>query len=166
MEENFKIGKVVNTHGLKGEVKVYPYTETPEKFHDYDKLYIKDEIYEVKQIKTHKNMVIVKLKGMDHIDQTASIMNEEIIIKREWSKDDGEGHYIVDLIGCQVFDHENGQHLGTLVDVLQNSSQDLYEIKHVDTGKLFYIPVVDAFVKAIDVVEKRIEVVILEGLIE
>jgi 16S rRNA processing protein RimM len=76
--------------------------------------------------------------------------------------DDEAGHYIVDLIGCAIV-NEEGQALGVVNDVLQHTAQDLYEVKGLD-GKLFYIPVVDAFVKEIDIAAKRITVQMIEGL--
>lgn len=166
MEGCFNMGKIVNTHGVRGEVKIYPYTDDPDKFEDFDYLYIEGHQktkFMVESARVHKNMVLLKFKDFDDINKVMPYMNKNVYIAREDAPDDGEGHYIVDLIGCEIVD-EKGEVLGHLVDVLQNSAQDLYEVKKVTDHQKFYIPVVDAFVKHIDVKSKKIVVHLIEGM--
>lgn len=168
MEGCFNMGKIVNTHGVKGEIKIYPYTDDLDKFEFFDYLYIEGfgkAKYLIESSRVHKNMVLLKFKGYDDINKITELLNKNVYIERKDSPDDGEGHYVVDLIGCEILD-ENGDLLGHLKDVLQNTAQDLYEIKKVSDGKIFYIPVVDEFVKQIDIKQKKITVHLIEGMME
>lgn len=167
MENCFNIGKIVNTHGIKGEVKIYPYTDDIEKFADFDYLYIEGfgkVKYKLQSARAHKGMVLVKFSEYNDINQIAAFINKNVYIERQDAPDDGEGHYIVDLIGCEIYD-ESGEKLGVLKDVLQNSAQDLYEINRVQGG-VFLLPVVDEFVKKIDIKNKKIIVHLIEGMLE
>lgn len=165
MIKRFNIGKIVNTHGVKGEVKVYPYTDDVNKFIDFDHLYVEDQKIQIETVRVHKNMALVKFKGYNDMDQVLPLMNKNVFIDRDEVDDGGEGHYIVDLIGCEIFDEE-GLLIGELVDVLQNTSQDLYLIRRADKGADFYLPVVDEFVKDIDLESRKITVHLIEGLME
>jgi 16S rRNA processing protein RimM len=165
MKRSFNIGKIVNTHGVKGEVKVYPYTDDVNKFVDFDHLYVEDQKIQIETVRIHKNMALIKFKGYDNMDQVLPLMNKNVFIDRDLVDDGGDGHYIVDLIGCEIFD-ESGIMIGVLVDVLQNTSQDLYQIRRSDNGKDFYLPVVDEFVKSIDLNTRKIIVHLIEGLME
>ncbi len=168
MEGCFNMGKIVNTHGVRGEVKVYPYSDDLEKFEDFEYFYIEGEgkkKYEIESTRVHKNMVLVKFKGYEDINKVLNFLNKNVYMERKDVEDDSEGHYIVDLIGCEIFD-DQGVFVGHLKDVLQTSAQDLYEIKKASDGKMFYLPVVDAFVKNIDIKNKKITVHLIEGIME
>ncbi len=168
MEGCFNMGKIVNTHGVRGEVKVYPYSDDLEKFEDFEYFYIEGEgkkKYEIESTRVHKNMVLVKFKGYEDINKVLNLLNKNVYMERKDVEDDSVGHYIVDLVGCEIFD-DQGAFIGHLKDVLQTSAQDLYEIKKVSDGKVFYLPVVDEFVKNIDIKNKKIIVHLIEGIIE
>jgi len=166
MEGCFNMGKIVNTHGVRGEVKVYPYSDDLDKFEDFEYFYIEGEgktKYLIESTRVHKNMVLVKFKGYEDINKVLNMMNKDVYIERKDVKDDGEGHYVVDLIGCEIFD-DQGEFIGHLKDVLQTSAQDLYEIKKASDGKVFLLPVVDEFVKNIDIKSKKIVVHLIDGI--
>lgn len=165
MAQMFNIGKIVNTHGVKGEVKIYPYTDDVTKFEKYSSLIVGERRIEVVSVRIHKNMALVKFKGYESIDSVHELINQSVYIPREMADDDGEGHYIVDLIGCIILD-EYGKELGVLKDVLQNTAQDLYEIKRKDSKQVFYVPVVDEFVKSIDINARKIVIHLIEGMLE
>ncbi len=168
MEGCFNMGKIVNTHGVRGEVKVYPYSDDLEKFEDFEYFYIEGEgkkKYEIESTRVHKNMVLVKFKGYEDINKVLNFLNKNVYMERKDVEDDSEGHYIVDLIGCEIFD-DQGVFVGHLKDVLQTSAQDLYEIKKKSDGKMFYLPVVDEFVKNIDIKNRKITVHLIEGIME
>lgn len=165
MNDFFNIGKIVNTHGVKGEVKIYPYTDDVSKFEDFEYLIVQNEKIIIESARVHKGMALIKFEGYDSIESVAAIMNQLVYISRDDVEDNGEGHYIVDLIGSTVVD-ESDNIIGVLKDVLQNTAQDLYEIKRADNGKMLYVPVVDAFVKSIDIEAKKIVVHLIEGMME
>jgi len=168
MEGCFNMGKIVNTHGVRGEVKVYPYSDDLEKFEDFEYFYIEGEgkkKYEIESTRVHKNMVLVKFKGYEDINKVLNLLNKNVYMERKDVDDGGDGHYIVDLIGCEIYD-DQGDFIGHLKDVLQTSAQDLYEIKKKSDGKMFYLPVVDEFVKNIDIKNRKITVHLIEGIME
>ncbi|MDK2867418.1 MAG: rRNA processing protein RimM [Clostridiales bacterium] len=167
MTETFSMGKIVNTHGVKGEIKIYPYTDDPLKIKALQYILIEgegDARFTVTAIREHKGMFLLKLQGYDDIDEIMRFLQKEIYVYRKDVEaiDDEDGHYIVDLIGCEIKTTE-GNVIGVVNDVLQHTAQDLYEVKGND-GALFYIPVVDAFVKEIDIAAKCIVVQMIEGL--
>lgn len=165
MENYFKIGKIVKPQGLKGEVRVYPYTDFPEQFLDLDEVYLdmllRNSI-EIESARLQKNVVVIKFKGYNKIEDTYELINSYLYIEREELEDD-ELYYIVDILGSTVIDEERGE-IGTLKDVIQNKAQDLYEVELKDSS-IIYIPVVDQFVTDIDVDNKIIKVKLIEGMI-
>ena len=170
MEVTFCMGKIVNTHGIKGEIKIYPYTDDPTRFEHFSYILIEGEgenKFKMSSVRVHKNMVLLKLKGFNDINEVQKLMDKEVYIYRkdiEALDADEEGHYVVDLIGCDIVDID-GSLVGVLKDVLQHTAQDLYEVT-LPSGDVFYIPVVDAFVKNIDLEKRQITVKMIEGLIE
>jgi len=166
MEGCFNMGKIVNTHGVKGEIKLYPFSDDLDQFEDFEYFYLEGEgksKFIIQSTRVHKNMVLVKFKGFDDINKVIELVGKNVYIERKDVPDDGEGHYIVDLIGCEIFD-DQGEFVGHLEDVLQNSAQDLYVIRKVSDNQTFYLPVVDEFVKKIDIVNRKIIVHLIEGI--
>ena len=141
MADLIEFGKVVNTHGLKGEVKVYSYTDNEENILRLKKVYIDGTKYDVQSMKTFKNMFIMKLKGIDDINDTNMLINKMCF--REIVKDesnDEDGYFVKDLIGIQVVD-EDGKVLGTLKEVFNTGANDVYEVVSEDS-KTIYLPAI------------------------
>lgn len=167
-KDRFTVGKIVNTHGLKGELKVQYYTETLEDFEDFDYLLIEGEgdvKFEVESVRTSKNMVLLQFEKYNDINQVERFKNKEVYYLREDYEDLEEGlYYVVDLIGLKVVDQVKGE-VGILTDVLKNTAQDVYVIKKPDGG-VFYMPAVEAFLDRIDIEAGFIYVKLIEGLME
>lgn len=165
MKEKIKVGKITNTHGLRGDVKVYPYTDK-ENFENYTSVMIDglEGTQKVAQVRYNKNMVILKLKGFNHIDDVEVLRNKEVFIYKEDLAPLAEDEfYIVDIIGSSVED-ESGNKLGTVKDYLTHTSQAVFVVKKAGGGE-FMVPHVDAFVISIDIEAKRVVVKLIEGLI-
>lgn len=166
-KDRFTVGKIVNTHGLKGELKVQYYTENIEDFEDFDYLIIEGEgekKFSVDSIRTVKNTVLVQFEEFDDINQVERFKNKEVYYLREDYDDLEEGqYYVVDLIGLEVVDQVNGK-VGTLKEVLKNTAQDIYVIEKTDGSGVFYMPAVEAFLDRIDMEEGKIHVKLIEGL--
>lgn len=196
--DHIVIGKMVSHHGIRGEIKIYPFTDDVTKFLRFRHLFVltgedgskvigsKESILngnissfgvngplkkgmpyrklDIEQCRIHKNMPLIKFSGIDTIEQGLHLIGLEVAAERE-VLDDGEGgHFIVDLIGLKAIG-EDGEDYGTILDVLQNTAQDLYEIRH-PSGKTFFVPVVDEFVKEINVDEGYIRLSLIDGLLE
>lgn len=168
-KDRFTVGKIVNTHGLKGEVKVQYYTETLEDFEDFNYLLIEGEgetKFEVASIRSVKNTVLVQFEAFKDINLVERFKNREVYYLREDYEALEEGvYYVVDLIGLKVIDRVKGE-VGILTDVLKNTAQDIYVIKKNDGSGVFYMPAVPAFLDRIDLESGHIYVNLIEGLME
>ena len=164
--EYIVVGKIVNTHGIKGDIKVYPYTDDIERFSNLKSIYIGKEklSIEIENAKYHKGMVLLKLKGFDNINEVLHFKDETIFIdEKDKVKLPKDNYFIYELIDCKVFDMA-GNPLGYIKDVLQNSSNDVYIVQ--DKDKEYLIPAVKQFVKEVNVIEKKIIIDPIEGMIE
>ena len=152
-----EIGKIVNTHGLKGELKVYPYIDY---FEDVSFIYIDNKKYEIEKARYQKNVVILKLKEINDINEAEKYRNKIIDLKEEDAPELPEGtYYIKDLIGSDVYT-DDGKLLGKLDDVFNTGANDIYQV-----GK-YLLPVIDEVVKEIDIKNKKIIVHIIKGLLD
>ena len=164
MEKN-NIGKIVNAVGLKGEVKVYNYSDSEEVYERTPEIYAGDRLLKVQNVRMQKNMVILKLSGIDDRNAAEAAKGTELFITEADLPELPEGQfYIRDLIGMEV-EEQGGSFHGVVTDVLQNTAQDIFEVKR-DDGKTVLIPKVDAFVQKIDGKERLITVTLIEGLTE
>lgn len=163
--EKILIGKIVNVVGLKGELKVYCYTDRKERFEELEKIWLDQEDYQIRNVRYQGNVVILKLKGIDDRNKAEAQRNKGVYILEEDLAKLPEGtYYVRDLIGIEVKD-ETGQNLGILSDVVQNSAQDLYEVK-IESGKKVLIPAVKEFVLDIDMEDRKMTVKLPEGLLD
>ncbi len=161
-----QVGKIVNTHGLKGMVKVYPYTNTAEDFEHFKTLYSDSELtseLNISHLKYQKNMVIVKFKEFNNIDEVMCLKNTILYAKKcdfDQQLDDDE-YFVEDLIGLTVVD-SNGKVLGYVKAFRDGSKQIVLEIDH--DGYIWYLPFVDAFVEEVDQAKQLMRVSLIEGI--
>ena len=117
----FRIGQIVNTQGLKGEVRVYPFTDDIYRFDDLEEFYLGKDLetkWEVERVRYKGNMVIMKIKGVDSVEMAERLKTKNLYVSRENSVDlDEDEFFIADLIGLDVFTVA-GEKVGTLKDVL------------------------------------------------
>ena len=165
MVEYFDIGYISNTHALKGELKVRPYTDDVKRFEKLDKILIdfNGELisYDIEQVRYQKDIVLLKLKTIDSIEDAEKIKNHYIKIPRSAAKELEEGEYfIADLIGCEVYE---GELIGILDDVFTAGAGDVYVIKRKGKKDLL-LPALNSVIKNVDIVSKRIDVEVPRGL--
>ena len=169
MLEYFTIGKIVNTHGIRGEVKVLPDTEDIRRFSKLKTVRVtlkgKTEEYCVEHGRGQGPTAILKLKGIATPEAAALLKGAELEIHRKDAIELPEGQWFIgDLIGCQVFE-EDGNCLGKVILVLQTGSNDVYEVKD-DKERMILIPALKNVVLDVDIEEARIQVKLLPGLKE
>lgn len=163
--EKIKIGKIVNAVGLKGEVKVYNYSDSPEMYYRVKTIYDENELRRVKAVREQKNMVILSLEGIENRDDAERAKGRELYITdKDLPKLPKGQYYIRDLMGMEVV-QEDGSHLGVLTDVIQNTPQDVFEVE-TDEGKKVLIPRVPDFVLQIDDKKRVITVHLIEGMLD
>lgn len=167
MQDFFEIGQIVNTFGIKGMVKIYPYTEDVRRFEKLKKVYLVNQNskkeYEIEEVKYHKNMVLAKFKGIDTVEQAENLRNSSIHIERKDATPLEEGcYYIADLIGLPVYTDE-GEKLGIIEDIFNTGSNDVYVVKDANKKQIL-LPGIDEVIKEINIEEGKIIVHMLNGL--
>lgn len=163
--EKIKIGKIVNAAGIKGEVKVYNYSDDIEAYLYTDTLLLEDTPFKVESVRRQKNMIILKLEGIDDRNGAEAVKGRELFIMERDLPALPEGQfYVRDVLGMTVRE-EDGAVLGTISDVIQNTAQTLLEVERED-GKKVLIPKVDAFVLDIDDPKRQVTVRLIEGMLD
>ena len=162
-----EVGKITNTHGLRGEVKVVPWMDAPEDFERLERVYLrtrKEDIpLTVKSVRYQKNNLIVKFAEYDDINDIEQYKNCVLCAERSELGELPEGaYYIVDLIGLAVFT-EDGERVGEISDVFNTGANDIYEVKR-DGKKPLLLPVIDEVVKEVDINNGKVIVNIMDGL--
>ncbi len=169
MEDMFQVGVISSTHGIAGEVKVYPTTDDPKRFKKLKTVLLdtgKDmRELEIAGVKFFKQMVILKFRGYDRIEDIQPYRGKSLYVTREnavrLKKDE---YFIADLIGMKVYE-EDDSCLGELTDVLQTGANDVYVVK-MGNGKDVLIPAIRQCILDVDIEAGRMKVHLLEGLLE
>lgn len=168
MDEYLEIGQIVNTNGLKGMVKVNPFTDDMMRFEELEDLYIqyKGNLKKVKieQVRYQKNQVLLKLEGINSIEEAEIYRNCYLKIHRKDARDlEKDMYFIADLIGLEVYTNQN-ELLGKLDDVFSTGSNDVYVVKD-QNGKQILLPAIKEVIKQIDLKNKKITVELINGLL-
>ena len=166
MTKYLEIGQIVNTFGIKGMVKVKPFTDDNKRFDRLEKVYIKNKEklkeYQIEEVKYHKDMILIKFRGIENPEQANLLRNSYLMIDREEEKPLEEGtYYIVDMIGMDVYTEE-GEKLGNIEDIFNTG--DIYVVKS-ELGKQILLPAISDVVKNIDMENKKMVVHLISGLI-
>lgn len=161
-------GKIVNTHGLRGEVKIVPWTDTPDTFEEIPYVFAKrnsgEEKLTIRNVKYQKGNIIVKFSEINSIEEAQMYKNTVLYVDRGVMPPLPEGaYYITDLIGLSVYEQTDNRLLGTIQDVFSTGSSDIYEVKR-DGQKPLLIPVIDDVIVNVDLAERKVTVRLLEGL--
>lgn len=169
MEDLFKVGVITNTHGIRGEVKVFPTTDDPRRFSELKEILLdtgnEKTVLHISNVKFFKNMVILKFKEYNDINEVEKLRKKELFVTRENAVPLEENeYYIADLIGLKAVSDE-GEELGEVADVLQSAANDIYVIKKPGEKDLL-VPAIKDCVKSVDIPGGRIELHLLPGLKE
>lgn len=168
MKKRLEVGQIVNTFGIKGFVKVKPWVNDIERFDDLKKVYvkIKKEVkeLEIEEVKYHKDMVLIKFKGIETVEQAETLRNSYLEINREDAIPLEEGTYfIADLLESDVYTDE-GELLGKLEDIYNSGAKDIYVVKN-ELGKTILLPGIPEVIKEVNIEESKIIVHLLKGLV-
>lgn len=154
MKEYLVIGQISKSHGIRGEVKVFPLTNDPKRFKKLSHVFIDNEQYKIESCKFQADRVILKLEGIESIDDVMKYKNKYLEIKREDGVELPEDeYYIADLIGCKVYDTED-EFLGLVDDVIETGSNDVYWVKS-ENGELL-IPAISSVIENVFIEESKI----------
>lgn len=164
MDSLLEVGQIVNSYGIKGFLKVVPLVDDNNQFKEFKRLYIqKNKELKIQEVKFSKNLVLLKVEGIDIIEDALKLKNLYLYAKREDIKLEEGAHFIVDLIGLEVYTEE-GKLLGILKEVLKPGANDVYVVENEDKEQIL-LPVIPDVIKNIDVEGKKVIVHLLDGLI-
>lgn len=153
MEQFLTVGQIINTHGLKGELKIFPLTDDLRRFRKLKSVYIDGKIMNIVWCKLQTDKVILKIENIDTIEEAMKYRSKFLQVTREEAVELKEGSYfITDLVGCNVFD-ETGNSLGVISDIIQTGSNDVYWIKQPTE---LLIPALKEIVVSVDVENKKV----------
>ena len=168
MQKKLEVGQIVNTFGIKGEVKVVPFTDDIKRFDELKNVYVKtkkeSKQYKVENVKYHKNMVLIKLESINDVESAETLRNAFLEIDRKDAIPLEEGTYfIADLIGLEVYTEE-GKLLGKVDDIYNTGSNDIYVVKD-ELGKQILLPGIKEVIKEVLLEQEKIIVHLIPGLI-
>lgn len=162
MERFLEAGKIVNTHGINGELKIQPWCDSVEFLLDLPEVYIDGVKKEVVSARKHKQFALFKLDGVESIDAALELKNKIICIDRNSVELDEDSYFISDVLGFSVFDRRKNAVIGTLADFIEAPASDIYVVKG-KTGEIL-IPAVPEFIKNVDYENRTLEVMTIEGM--
>ena len=169
MEDLLQVGIITSTHGVRGEVKVYPTTDDPRRFRRLKEVVLdtgKEKMnLEIEGVKFFKQFVILKFKGLDNINDIEKYRQKSLYVTRKNAvRLQRDEYFIADLIGLKVQD-EDGKELGTVKDVIETGANDVYEVEMAD-GKSLLLPAIKQCILDVDVENGTMQVHVLEGLLD
>ena len=157
------VGEIVNTHGVRGELKVVPLVDDADDLLDYSYYLINGKKHQVESVRFHKNCALIKVEGIDDINTAEKLKGKFLELPREDLKPLPEGrYYICDLIGITVSDEKIGK-LGVINEVFNTGSNDVYVVDYME--KPLCIPVIDGVIKEVDLDNKTMIVSLPNGLL-
>lgn len=167
MEEFLQVGVISSTHGIRGEVKVFPTTDDPARFKRLKKVLLdagRERLeLEVQSVKFFKQFVIVKFRGIDNINDIEKYKGKSLLVPREEAVElDEDEYYIADLIGMEVFTEEG--RFGVLKDVMETGANEVYIIDSDKHGEVL-VPAIHDCILNVDVEEKVMKIRLLDGLV-
>lgn len=165
MKKYIECGKIVSTHGIKGEVKIQPWTDDAEHLLKFDSFYLEanGKALAVDSSRVHKNMLMVKFKGISSMDEANEYRGKVLYINREEDPDDRP--YLQDYIGVKVTDIDTGADYGKIVDVIVTGANDVYDLKD-DNGRQRLVPDIPQVVLETDLVAREMKIRPLKGLFD
>ena len=160
-------GKIVGTHGVRGDLKVQSWCDSPEVLCDFDTLYLDENTpVSVKKAQVHKNVVLMHLTGVDTVEAAEALRGRVLHLDRDDVDLPDDLVFIQDILGFAVYDRRTDSEVGKLRDVITaNPAHDMYEIKRPD-GRLAYVPASKPFLEGIDMDAGVIYIRSIEGLLE
>ena len=159
-------GKIVGTHGIRGEVRIEPWADSPAFLSAFKTLYLDERGETAIKVRSrpHKNITLCKIAGVDTIEDAERLRGKIVYINRDDVRLDEGVHFVQDLIGLEVRDFDSGALYGTLTDVLRTGANDVYEITR--DGKHYLAPVIDEVVREINIEEGVVRITPMKGIFD
>lgn len=161
-------GEIISVHGIKGELKIYPWADYPEFLEEFDTFYIQANKMHYKalyaeEVRCHKNVVLIKFEGIDTVEQARELIGKIVYLDRDEIELEEGTYFIEDLIGCSVINDATGEVIGKVKAVDNFGASDVYTIVNAEE-KEFMFPAVDEFLVSTDIDKKEIRIRVIEGM--
>ncbi len=168
MKKSFlETGKIVGTHGVKGQVRIQPWCDSPEFLCSFKKLYLDQngqDFLNIVSARPHGNVVVATLRDVDSIEEAERYRNHVLYVDRKDVKLDKGQYFISDLIGCSVFDTDSKELLGEITDVSETGANDVWHIKREE--REYLIPNIPEVVIKVDIDNETVEIRPLKGIFD
>ena len=167
VKQYLEIGEVVSTHGIAGEMKLYPWADSADALRRIKNVYTDGTgamPAKVTGTRTHKNMLLLSLEGVGTVEDARRYIGKVLFADRKEIRLPKGANFVADLIGLEVRDHRDGSHIGTVKDVTNTGTQDLYHVQ-LDSGEVRLVPGVDAFIKDIEIEQGYVTLLPIRGLL-
>ncbi|MBE6747459.1 MAG: 16S rRNA processing protein RimM [Ruminococcaceae bacterium] len=167
LKQYLEVGQIVGTHGVRGEVRVNPWCDTPEFLKKFRTLYFDamgERAVKVLSSRVHGNIVLMQLEGISTVEEAAVLRNKVVYMNRKDAKIPDNSYFIQDLIDCKVIDADNGTEYGVLTNVSETGANDVWHI--TKDGKEYLIPAIPPVVIETDVVSGVIKIRPLRGIFD
>jgi len=161
-ERYLEAGKIVNTHGIAGEVKILPWADDPEFLLDFDTLYIDGKPVRLLSARVHKNCVLARLEGVEDVNGAMRLRDKIVFIDREDVELEDGAFFLADILGLEVRDADTGEVLGRITDILTPPASNVYVVTGGQTDHM--IPAVPEFVLETNTDEGYLLVRLIEGM--
>ncbi len=167
--DRVEVGIIINTFGVKGEVKVMPITDDPAVFSEFKTVFIskpggESSEFEIRKSRPHKKWAILRIKGIDSRNQAAKLKDSSVYVaKNELSELEQDTYYERDLVGMEVYDLR-GEFIGVISDILKTKANDIYQVRR-EGGLEILIPAIKDVIKTVDVASNRMVIDPIQGLI-
>ena len=166
MKKYLEIGKIVSVFGVRGEVKVEPWCDSPEFICEFDTLFWKSGTpVEIERSRVHKNQALLKIKGVDSPEEGVKLRGRVLYMDRDDVELEEGAYFQQDLIGLEVIDSKTDEVYGKITDVLETGANDVYEITDSENNKK-YIPAIPDVIDKVDIENGRMTITPLEGLFD
>ena len=162
-----EVGKVVGTHGIRGDIKVQPWCDSPDFLCEFKNLYFNygEEKVRVLKSRVNKNIVIMNIEGIDNIEKADLLRGKTLYIDRQEAKIDEDIYFIQDIIGMEVVDNSDNKVYGLITDVIKTGANDVYQVTDSES-KEYLVPVIDDVVKSIDLESNKVFISPIKGIFE
>lgn len=167
MKQYLETGQIVNVHGIAGEFKVKPWSNSPEYLMQFKRFYLSpdgEERIDCERVRVHKEMVLIKAAGVNTPEAAQKLRGKIIYIDRDDVKLDEDEYFIQDLLGLLVYDADSGECLGKLTDISQTGANDVWRVER--RGKTYLVPAIEGVVLDVDIVGKRAVIRPLKGIFD
>ncbi len=169
MDDRLRVGIITATHGIRGEVKVFPTTDDAGRFSELERVYadmgeVKVPL-EIQSVKFFKQYAILKFNGIDNINEAEKYKGKDLLIDRKEAVPlEEDEYYIADLIGLKVYT-EDGENIGVLKDVIRTGANDVYAVNSKKYGEIL-IPAIKECILSVSIEEKRLDIHLMDGLLQ